>query len=70
MRIDKKSTLYTYFVNFSTCNFLFRGQNILLRIASKSHIRVVQIKGSFKWTKGKEERGKWKVKSGKRKVKR
>ena len=47
MRIDKKCTLYTYFVNFSTCNFLFRGQNILLRIASKSHVRVVQIKGSF-----------------------
>lgn len=53
MRIDKKCTLYTYFVNFSTCNFLFRGQNILFRIASKSHVRVVQIKGSFKWTKGK-----------------
>ena len=47
MRIDKKCTPYTYFVNFSTCNFLFHGQNILLRNASKSPFWVVQIKGSF-----------------------
>ena len=63
MWIDKKCTLYTHFVNFSTCNFLFREQNILLRIASKSHVReLYRLKGRLNGQEEMVDSEKWKVK--------